>query len=85
MLFVILSFYTLFQYGFGTLDEDTCLIKGCNYSWVDDGWCDTDCESIQECNYDGNDCECNDSCYELYEVFILLANLITVTDDIELE
>ena len=42
----------------------------CDISWVNDGWCDTNCRFSETCLNDGNDCQCENvnPCWFLYKV-----------------
>ena len=57
------------------------LKSSCEISWINDGWCDENCRSSDECFNDGNDCICeqNTYCQQFYSMFSSLAD-DTITD-----
>ena len=43
----------------------------CDISWINDGWCDTNCQFSETCLNDGNDCQCDNGspCWIFYLMF----------------
>ena len=59
----------------------------CNSSWVGNLWCDENCRYSEDCNYDGDDCICdeyndNSLCDDLYTYFSIVANSDTADDKV---
>ena len=50
----------------------------CNPEWVNDGWCDTNCQGTPQCGNDGDDCAeaCATYCNQFMFVFARAASLI---------
>ena len=67
----------------GTAEAGTAGVKTCLIDWIDDNWCDDNCRTKESCFYDNDDCICDSSkeCFEMTNVFSLVADTTYVTDD----
>ena len=49
-------------------------------------WCDIKCKSLEECNYDGSDCdECADNCGDAYFLFEFVSNAFVKDNKISVD
>ena len=52
----------------------------CDVAWVSDTWCDNNCQSSENCFYDGDDCICdesndpNNNCQQLLTLFAIIGD-----------
>eukprot|EP01083_Nonionella_stella_P277591 943655_1 len=63
MAIILQVLSTPFVFKVYSLVQDECELHGCNSTWINDTWCDKDCQ-FQSCNYDGDDCSFESECID---------------------
>lgn len=63
------------------IDNQSSIV--CYSSWIGDTWCDANCRTSSECEYDDEDClACSHSCDDVYKLVITYVAAISPPDEL---